>query len=95
MSTVPFRKKITGRGESGLREKLEMILIHRDGRFRVELLSVQLKLFGDAPPILGIEVVVGTALNRPVLVVMRIPRHSHDPHFLLDVISPITLITKK
>lgn len=38
-------------------------LRHRDGRLRVELLPVELELFGHASPVLGVEVVVGSALN--------------------------------
>lgn len=38
-------------------------LRHCDGRFRVELLPVELELFGHASPVLGVEVVVGSALN--------------------------------
>lgn len=53
-----------------------------------------MKFFGHTPPVVGVEVVVGASLDGPALVVVRVSRHSHDPHFLLDVISPVTLITK-
>lgn len=89
-TTDSHRKKITD-GRGGARNCL--LKRHRELRLRVELLTVKLKLFGDAPPVLRVKVVIGTALDRPILVVMLISRHSHYPHFLLDVISPITLIT--
>lgn len=82
-----LRQKITA-----LERKFD--LRHSDRRFRVELLTVELKLFGHASPVLGVEVVVSAPLDGTALVVMRISRHSHYPHFLLHMISPITLITK-
>lgn len=77
------------------REEMWRDLRHRDGRFRVQLLAVKLKFFGHTPPIMGVEVVVGASLDGTTLVVVRVSWYSHDPHFLLDVISPVTLITKR
>lgn len=71
------------------------LLLHLNGRLWIEFLRIELELFGHTSPILGIKVVVGTALDRAILVVIIVSRYSHDPDFLLDVIPPFALITKK